>query len=85
MAIFPRHEVTAQFSYLNAALGEAGSGKARYAAAMYFHQLGLLSGTTLEIYRALAKDDASDPLVLLRAAGNSAEIADLILKASPKA
>nr|WP_284739304.1 hypothetical protein [Rhizobium sp. CG5] len=42
------------------------SGRARYAAAMYFYWRGEMDAQTLEIYRYLARLDAEDPADVLR-------------------
>ena len=47
-------------------LGEPWSGRARYAAAMYFHKAGLMDSSVLEIYRALSRLDDEDPVTALR-------------------
>jgi hypothetical protein len=53
-------------------VGEPGSGRVRYAAAMHFYNRGQLSAEALEVYRILALIDAEDPAPLLaRQAGAS--------------
>jgi hypothetical protein len=47
-------------------LGEEWSGRARYAAAMFFYQQGELSSDVLEVYRISARLDHQDPLAILR-------------------
>lgn len=47
--------------------GLAWSGRARYAAAMYFHQRDRMSDEVLEIYRICSRLDDEDPLEALRA------------------
>lgn len=42
------------------------SGRARYAAAMFFYQRGEMDAQTLEIYRILSRLDAEDPVCVLR-------------------
>jgi hypothetical protein len=54
-----------QLALLNTDTGAIGSGTTRYAAAMYFYQLGQMSVRHLEIYRSLAKDDVTEPKPLL--------------------
>lgn len=66
-----------QLQLLLGAVGAEGSGKDRYAAAMYFWQRGQLGDRSLEIFRALAKDDATDPTTVLRHAGLAAELQTL--------
>ena len=63
---------------LTATLGVAGSGLVRYAAAMYFHKAGRLDQKTLEIYRALSKNDDADPLRIAKASGDGQDIEQLI-------
>lgn len=50
---------------LDTPLGEKGSGRVRYAAAMYLHGRGLMGNAELEAYRICAKDDAADPRSVL--------------------
>lgn len=62
MKILPLNDHDRQeFANLHAPLGEPGSGRVRYAAAMYFYERGVLSATELESYRICAKDDRADP------------------------
>lgn len=56
------------------ALGETGSGKRRYAAAMRLYRRGLLSADALEVYRICAGRDADDPVALLHARGLAHDI-----------
>lgn len=53
-----------QQELLNSKLGISGSGYARYGAAMYFYNQGLLSEAMLEIYRRCCKFDNEDPIDL---------------------
>ncbi len=46
-------------------LGQPGSGRIRYGAAMQFHRAGRLSDAALEVYRICSANDAADPAVLL--------------------
>ena len=46
--------------------GEEWSGRARYAAAMYFYRMGEMSAEVLEIYRICSRLDAEDPVSVLR-------------------
>jgi hypothetical protein len=62
-------------------LGEAGSGRVRYGAAMHFFNRGKLSPETLEIYRALANYDRDDPVVRLADIGKAGEVEILTTKA----
>jgi hypothetical protein len=47
--------------------GEEWSGRARYAAAMYFYRAGEMSADVLEIYRICSRIDHEDALDALRA------------------
>lgn len=49
--------------------GIPGSGRRRYAAAMWFHLHSDLPEAALEVYRALALDDGADPLAELARLG----------------
>ena len=53
-------------SDLNAPLGEPGSGRRRYAAAMALYQAGALPEGALEVYRICAARDAQNPEDVLR-------------------
>ena len=53
-----------QQELLNSKLGISGSGYARYGAAMYFYNQGILSEAMLEIYRRCCKFDNEDPIDL---------------------
>lgn len=46
--------------------GAAWSGRARYAAAMYFHQRGEMAADVLEVYRICCRLDAEDPVTVLK-------------------
>jgi hypothetical protein len=63
-------------------LGEDGSGRARYAAAMHFYNRGLMSAEVLEAYRICARLDAHDPLALLRDRGIGADWIDRVAEAT---
>jgi hypothetical protein len=54
-------------------VGVAWSGRARYAAAMFFFQAGEMSAEVLEIYRICCRIDGEDPLDALRAYRMGAE------------
>jgi hypothetical protein len=54
-------------------LGEPWSGRARYAAAMYFYQAGELGAGVLEVYRICSRLDDEDPLAIIRQRGISPE------------
>jgi len=62
-------ERTLQCSLLFSRIGEPGSGYARYSAAMYFFNEGILSAELLEIYRRCCKFDIEDPIELARHEG----------------
>lgn len=49
--------------------GEEWSGRARYAAAMFFYQRGEMSAEVLEVYRVCSRLDAEDPLAIIRDRG----------------
>ncbi|WP_077966093.1 hypothetical protein [Ensifer adhaerens] len=46
--------------------GAEWSGRARYAAAVFFYQQGLMTAETLEVYRICSRLDAEDPAAVLR-------------------
>ena len=46
--------------------GVEWSGRARYAAAMYFFQRGEMAAEVLEVYRICSRLDAEDPVSVLR-------------------
>lgn len=50
-------------------LGEPGSGRHRYAAAMSLHRMGKISDAALEVYRIASASDALDPALLLAERG----------------
>lgn len=58
-----------QWHDLRLPAGVAGSGRRRYAAAMWYFWEGELPEVTLEVYRALALDDHADPEAELRRIG----------------
>jgi len=62
-------ELAGQWQLVNTPLGEAWSGRTRYAAAMYFHKRGELSSSALEVYRICSRLDAEDPLPIIRERG----------------
>lgn len=47
-------------------VGAEWSGRARYAAAVFFYQQGLMNAETLEVYRICSRLDAEDPAAVLR-------------------
>lgn len=58
-----------QWALVNTPLGEPWSGRARYAAAMYFYKAGAMSAEALEVYRLCSRLDAQDPLPIIRERG----------------
>ena len=58
------NEKKMQQELLNSKLGISGSGYARYGAAMYFYNQGILSEAILEIYIRCCKFDNEDPIDL---------------------
>ena len=58
------NEKKMQQELLNSKLGISGSGYARYGAAMYFYNQGILTEAMLEIYRRCCKFDNEDPIDL---------------------
>jgi len=54
---------------LHAPLGQPGSGRVRYGAAMALWRDGLISAEVLEVYRVASAHDARDPLQTLRDLG----------------
>lgn len=62
----PDGEAATQWQTVKLAPGIEWSGRARYAAAMYFHARGDMDGQTLEVYRYLARLDDEDPEDVLR-------------------
>jgi hypothetical protein len=54
---------------INTPLGEEWSGRARYAAAMYFYQRGEMTAEALEVYRICSRLDREDPLKIIRDRG----------------
>lgn len=58
-----------QWRLVNTPLGESWSGRTRYAAAMYFYKLGLMSPEALEVYRLCSRLDSEDPLPIIRQRG----------------
>jgi Dimethlysulfonioproprionate lyase len=55
--------------FLNAPLGQPGSGRVRYGAAMALWRDGAISAEVLEVYRVASAHDARDPLQILRELG----------------
>ncbi len=59
-------ETRRHWEMIKMAPGIEWSGRARYAAAMFFYQRGLLDAETLEVYRICSRLDAEDPAMVLR-------------------
>ena len=68
MAVSDEEEAE-QWDLVNTPLGEAWSGRARYAAAMWFYQHGRMDAGTLEVYRICSRLDRQDPLPIIRDRG----------------
>ena len=66
-------EAACQMALLRTPLGLPWSGRARYAAAMYFYQRGDLTAEAVEAYRVCSRLDAEDPSPLLALAGLTRE------------
>ena len=62
-------EADEQWRLVNTPLGEAWSGRTRYAAAMFFYKRGEMDAGTLEVYRICARLDREDPLPIIRDRG----------------
>ncbi len=58
-----------QLALLTAPTDVPGSGRVRYAAAMYFYQRGMIGAATLEVYRTCSPLDREDPRVTLNRLG----------------
>lgn len=59
-------EADIQWETITLPRGLEWSGRARYAAAMYFYDRGEMDAATLEVYRYLARLDGEDPADVLR-------------------
>ena len=62
-------EADEQWRLVNTPLGEAWSGRTRYAAAMFFYKRGEMDAGALEVYRICARLDREDPLPIIRDRG----------------
>lgn len=62
-------ELREHWALINTPLGEEWSGRARYAAAMYFYKLGDMTAEALEVYRLCSRLDNQDPLSIIRDRG----------------
>lgn len=60
-------EIAANWTLIATPLGEKWSGRARYAAAMFFYRRGEMSAEVLEVYRICSRLDGDDPVALIRA------------------
>lgn len=69
MAAQADREAAEQWALVNTPLGEEWSGRARYAAAMFFYKRGEMDAETLEVYRICSRLDRQDPLAILRDRG----------------
>ena len=65
----PIATMTDALTLLYTPLGQPGSGRVRYGAAMALWRDGLMSAEALEVYRTAAAHDGRDPLKLLAAQG----------------
>jgi hypothetical protein len=71
-------EDTHQASLLMTAPGPEGSGRIRYAAAMYFFQRGMLSEAALELFRISSAIDHEDPLLSIKLHKLDSEISRIV-------
>lgn len=62
-------EAAENWALVNTPLGQEWSGRARYAAAMYFYRRGEMNAETLEVYRLCSRLDSEDPLKIVRDRG----------------
>lgn len=62
-------EAIENWALVNTPLGEHWSGRARYAAAMFFYKRGEMSAEALEVYRICSRLDWQDPLSIIRDRG----------------
>lgn len=72
------------WAMIRSPLGEPWSGRARYAAAMFFYQQGDMDADTLEVYRVLSRLDAEDPVSVLKRYGVGADWIDRLKTAPAK-
>lgn len=66
---FDTEEDARALAYLATPLGQAGSGRLRYAAAMHFNRTGRMEDAALEAFRIASARDSDDPLAVLQARG----------------
>lgn len=69
-----RAEDLRQLALLGSTFGEPMSGRARYAAAMYFYQRAMISAECLEVYRICSPIDHEDPGPFLARLGLAKEV-----------
>jgi hypothetical protein len=69
MLKWPIAQMSDPLHLVHTPLGEPGSGRVRYGAAMALHAKGLIPEAALEIYRICSPLDAQDPAPLLRERG----------------
>ena len=62
-------ETLEQWDLVRTPLGEAWSGRTRYAAAMHFYKRGEMPAEALEVYRLCSRLDHQDPLAIMRERG----------------
>ena len=59
-------EVARNWELIAQPMGQEWSGRARYAAAMFFYARGEMSAEVLEVYRICSRLDSEDPISVLR-------------------
>ena len=59
-------EVARNWELIAQPMGQEWSGRARYAAAMFFYARGEMSAEVLEVYRICSRLDGEDPISVLR-------------------
>ena len=59
-------EVARNWELIAQPLGQEWSGRARYAAAMFFYARGEMSAEVLEVYRICSRLDGEDPISVLQ-------------------
>jgi Dimethlysulfonioproprionate lyase len=69
MSAWPIAAMTDLFLFLHSPLGEPGSGRVRYGAAMALYRDGQISADVLEVYRVASAHDGTDPLSILTERG----------------
>ncbi len=66
---WPSSRMTDPVRYLNAPVGQPGSGRVRYGAAMELWRAGRISAEVLEVFRVTSAHDARDPFAVLKERG----------------